>query len=108
MGQLAIEVNGKPYVVGCEDGDEARLKELARMIDAQVRQVSIEVGQLGETRLLLMGALMIADELSEAKLRLERAEAESGHLRQAVDHSQAQVAHALDAAARRIEAITAL
>ena len=58
MSQVTIEVNGRPYVVGCEDGQERRLTELAAQLDAQVRQVAMDVGPLGETRLILMGALV--------------------------------------------------
>ena len=46
MAQLTIEVNGRPYTVGCEDGQERHLEDLARHFDRQVRQVSQEVGQL--------------------------------------------------------------
>ena len=44
MAQLTIDVNGRPYVVGCEDGQEDRLMELARMFDRHVRDVGREVG----------------------------------------------------------------
>ena len=54
MAQVTLSVNGRPYVVGCEDGQEAHLTELAKLFDTQVRQVSQDVGQLGETRLFLM------------------------------------------------------
>ena len=37
MAQISIEVNGRPYAVGCEDGQEAHLMELARLFDHQVR-----------------------------------------------------------------------
>ena len=40
MAQINVEVNGKPYAVGCEDGQEQHLIELARMFDQQVRLVS--------------------------------------------------------------------
>jgi cell division protein ZapA len=105
MAQVTIEVNGRPYVVGCEDGQEANLRELAALFDSQVRQVSSEVGQLGETRLFLMGALLMADELADAKARLARANAELGHVRARQDQAEHRAASALDAAARRIEAL---
>ena len=91
MAQVTIQVNGRPYMVGCEDGQEPHLTELARLFDRQVRQVSQDVGQLGETRLFLMGALLLADELSDMKLRLAHANAEIAAIR------------ALDAAAEKIE-----
>ena len=65
MAQVTIEVNGHPYVVGCEDGQEPHLRELAKLFDVQVRQVSSDVGQLGETRLFLMASLLMADDLYE-------------------------------------------
>ncbi|HEY5072099.1 MAG TPA: cell division protein ZapA [Caulobacteraceae bacterium] len=105
MAQLAIEVNGKPYIVGCEDGHEGRLRELAALIDAQVKQLSRDVGQLGETRLILMGALMLADELSESKARLAAAEAESSSLREERERAESAVASAVESAAQQIEAL---
>ena len=73
MAQVTIEVNGRAYTVGCEDGQEGHLTELARLFDRQVRQVGQEVGQLGETRLFLMGALLLADELADTRMRLAHA-----------------------------------
>ncbi len=105
MAQVTIEVNGRSYVVGCEDGQEANLRELAALFDSQVRQVSSEVGQLGETRLFLMGALLMADELADAKARLARTTAELGQIRAHTDQAEARAAAAVDAAARRIEAL---
>jgi len=72
MAQVTIEVNGRPYVVGCEDGQERRLTELSRMLDAQVRQVARDVGPLGETRLMLMGALVMADDIAELRSQVEQ------------------------------------
>jgi len=105
MAQLTIEVNAKPYVVGCEDGQEAHLRSLAALVDAQVRQVSLDVGQLGETRLMLMGALLMADELTDAKARLAAAEGHLARLEADSGGVQDRAAEALDAAARKIEAM---
>ncbi len=105
MAQLTVEINGKPYVVGCEDGQERRLSELARLFDAQVRQVSESLGQLGDTRLFLMGALLMADELSDAQSRMARAESELARLRLEFAGVEGKAAAALDAAARKIEAL---
>jgi cell division protein ZapA len=99
MAQIDVEVNGRRYPVGCEDGQEEHLQGLARLFDAQVRKIGAHMGQLGETRLFLMGALMLADELAEARGRLDALEAEVRQLK-SVD---AKAAQALDAAARRIE-----
>lgn len=107
MAQVTIEVNGRPYTVGCEDGQENNLVELASLFDRQVRQVSASVGQLGETRLFLMGALLLADELADARARLVRAETELARVQAEATRLETRAANALDAAARRIEGLAA-
>ena len=103
MAQITIQVNDRPYLVGCEDGQENHLRELAKLLDGYVRQLTGEVGQLGETRLFLMGALMMADDLADAKGRLATAQGELGQLRAEHDLLENRAAAALDAAATRIE-----
>jgi cell division protein ZapA len=107
MAQLTIHVNGRPYSVGCEDGQEAHLLEIARLFDRQVRQVSQEVGQLGETRLFLMGALLLADELSDLKLRLAHNQSELARLQNEQTRVEIRAIKAIDAAADRIEKLAA-
>jgi cell division protein ZapA len=107
MAQVTIEVNGRPYTVGCEDGQEANLTELARLFDRQVRQVGQEVGQLGETRLFLMGALLLADELADTRMRLSHATSELGRLQEDQADAETKAARAVDAAARKVEALVA-
>lgn len=107
MAQLTIQVNGRPYIVGCEDGQEAHLLEIARLFDRQVRQVSQDVGQLGETRLFLMGALLLADEMSDLKLRLAHAQSELAKLQAERNRAEIAAIRAIDAAAERIETLAA-
>ena len=103
MAQLSVEVNGRPYAVGCEDGQEAHLLELARMFDHQVRQVSQDMGQLGDTRLFLMGALLLADELADARMRLAALQTEVGRLQTDRSRLETRAVSALESAAKRIE-----
>jgi cell division protein ZapA len=103
MAQINVDVNGRPYAVGCEDGQESHLQELAKMFDHQVRQVSQDMGQLGDTRLFLMGALMLADELYDAKARLAQAQSEVARLQVDRQRIEGRAVSALDAAASRIE-----
>ena len=103
MAQISLEVNGRPYTVGCEDGQEAHLKELARLFDQQVRQVGKDMGQLGDTRLFLMGALLLADELSETKGRLASLQADVARLQADRSRVETRAVLALEGAAKRIE-----
>ncbi len=103
MAQVNVDINGRPYAVGCEDGQEAHLLEIAKLFDHQVRQVSQDMGQLGDTRLFLMGALLLADELYDAKNRLGAMQAELTRLQNERSRVETRAVSALESAAARIE-----
>jgi cell division protein ZapA len=68
MGQIALTLNGRTYRLACGDGEEEeRLQALARHVEEKVDSLSAELGQIGEARLFMMSALLIADELFEAR-----------------------------------------
>src|SRR5579864_5509033 len=108
MAQVTIEINGRPYTVGCEDGQEQHLIELAEHFDRHVRQVGQEVGQLGEARLFLMGGLLLADELADLRARLSQAQAESARAQTEAQRIEARAAMVLDAATQKVERLGAL
>ena len=103
MAQVTVEINGKPYTVGCEDGQEGHLRELAALFDRQVRIVAQEVGPLGDTRLMLMGALLLSDELSDARARLSHAQADLSRVQSDYARAESRAVTALESAAKRIE-----
>ena len=107
MAQVTIKVNGHDYVVGCEDGQERRLAELAASVDAQVRQVARDVGALGETRLMLMGALVMADDIAELRGEITTLKIELAELKSEQDRAERTAVAALDAAAARIDKLVA-
>ena len=99
MATVTVEINGRPYAVGCADGQEERVRILAKQFDGHVRQVSAEVGHVGELRLFLMAGLMLADELHEVRLGNPVGPTE------AAPASSDGVAEALNAVAARLEKI---
>ena len=107
MAQINVEVNGRPYAVGCEDGQESHLLELARMFDKQVRHVSEDMGQLGDTRLFLMGALLLADELADIRARLAAVQGEMTRLQADRSRLETRAVAALESAAQKIEKLAA-
>jgi cell division protein ZapA len=112
MGQVTVLINDRAYTVACGDGEEDHLKDLAAHINRHVSELSRDVGQVGETRLLLMASLMVADELAEAQQKVRILEADIEQLTQtriaALERSREAedlLADVLDNAARRIEDI---
>ncbi|CAN5258797.1 cell division protein ZapA [soil metagenome] len=71
MATVTVDINGRPYAVGCADGQEERVRILARQFDSNVRTVAGDVGHVGDLRLFLMAALLLADELHEARQALQ-------------------------------------
>ena len=113
MSQVNVTINGRQFRMACENGEEARLTRLAEELDGRIRQLRASFGEIGDTRLTVMAALALADELSEVKERLRRLEPELATLQEAsvvsADHAQATqaaVVAALNAAAERIESLT--
>ena len=97
MAQVEVQVNGQPYLVACEDGQEARLAELAQVIDAEVRDLVRQVGQVGQARLLLMTCLQAMDEL--IRLRDELDARRTGSTEEAMADQIEQMAQRLEAIA---------
>jgi cell division protein ZapA len=107
MAEVSIRVNGRLYPVGCEDGQEQHVRALAEMFDRHVAQVAHDVGQLGETRLFLMGALLMADELAEMRGRLAAASADLAKAESEKTRAEGRAVAALEQAARTIESLAA-
>ncbi len=113
MSQVTVTINGRQFRMACEDGQEGHLKRLAEDIDRRIDGLRSRFGEIGDTRLTVMAALTVADELSDVTGRLNKIEQELASLQDArvasADHAkatQAAVAAALNSAAERIEGIT--
>lgn len=101
MPQVSVIINGRAYPVACDEGQEQRIRDLARVIDGKVGTFARQLGQAGEARLLVMAALVLADELVEANEALN-------HMRaQPAGPDGAAAADGIDQLAARIEAVAA-
>jgi len=110
MPLVNVMVNSRAYTIACDEGEDEHLKELAAHVDAKVRELLGSVGQVGDQKLLLMAAVLITDELFEARARLDGQARKEGELSTAqaelgarVSKSQEVAADALEAAAARLE-----
>ncbi len=65
MAQVTIKINGYAYTVGCEDGQEPHLQAMAGVIEARIDSVKALGGQSGEARMLVLAALLMADQLHD-------------------------------------------
>jgi cell division protein ZapA len=114
MPLVNVMVNNRAYTIACDDGEEEHLKELAAHVDVKAREVPASVGQVGDGRMLLMAALLIADEHHDLAAKVaagaQAANASSGekqnlHLR--AEQAESQAADVLESAAKKLEDIAA-
>ncbi|MFD1611732.1 cell division protein ZapA [Sphingomonas tabacisoli] len=67
MAEVTIEVGGRRYDVTCRDGEEPQLRRLAMVVDQKAEQARSAVGNANESRLLLLAALLLADEVQDLR-----------------------------------------
>jgi cell division protein ZapA len=113
MAQVSVTINGRQFRMACEEGEEPRLTRLAEDLDQRISRLRERFGEIGDTRLTVMAALTLADELSDTKERFQAIESELAKLQDTALTSaeRTQTTHtaivaALNAAAERIENIT--
>jgi cell division protein ZapA len=99
VGQLTINVNGHHYTIGCGDGEEERLRSLAKELSGRMDELVAEVGQVGDARLLVMLNLLMLDEMEESRGAM--APAGGG------DGGEDRAAVVLESLAARIETLAA-
>ena len=67
MPQVEVVINGRDYQVACGDGEEEHVRRLLGMISGHVDQLANDVGQVGQSKLMLFAALVMADEMDEMR-----------------------------------------
>lgn len=94
MAEVRVDVGGRTYPLACKDGEEELIRRLAGIVDEKAKALTAQLGYLPEVRLLLMSAIMIADEQGGGEVS-------------AAPAADERVTDALAAAAERVEAIAA-
>ena len=62
MANVNIKFNNKDYLLSCDDGQEENLKELANHLDAKYNELKKNLGNIGESKLLLITAIQMVDD----------------------------------------------
>jgi cell division protein ZapA len=110
MPLVNVTVNQRTYAIACDEGEEEHLGELAAYVDTKVEDLLKTVGQVGEQRLLLMAALLIADTHFEKLALLEKRSSEIAALTESKENLARRLAQleeqavvALDGATNRLD-----
>lgn len=110
MAEVSVTINGRVYRMACDPGQEDHLARLGRELDQRISQLRESFGEIGDTRLAVMAAIMVADELAELKRRLRAADQEIQSLKDARERAaqrneegERAIADILENTAERIE-----
>ena len=71
MVNVNIKFNGKDYLLSCDTGQEDNLKELASYLDNKYNELKKDLGNIGESKLLLISAIKIIDEFFDLKKKVD-------------------------------------
>lgn len=75
MAQVTVRINGFAYTIGCQDGEEAHLEAMADEVESRIESIKAGAGPSGESRMLVMASLLMADDLYELRKQLKAAQA---------------------------------
>ena len=104
MSDVSLEVGGRRYTVACADGQEAHVQRLASVIDGKLGTMGANLSSQ-EAKNLLFAALLLADELDEAKKAATppSPSTESGFDSERLANQLERIAGALENAAQVLE-----
>ena len=71
MANVNIKFNGKEFLLSCDDGQEEHLEELALYLNEKFKNLKNSLGNIGESKLLLITSITILDEYYETKKKID-------------------------------------
>ena len=67
MADVNISINGRIYEIGCDQGQEGRIVDLAAYIDSRLQQIARSGAAYNDAHLMVLTTLVLADELFELR-----------------------------------------
>jgi cell division protein ZapA len=110
MSQVTVTIAGHTYRIACGSGEERHLEGLAALFDAKIEEMRASFGEIGDLRLHVMAAITLADEMVEARRRVEALQQEIVQLKAGASSgsghppgAEARMAETIEKIAERIE-----
>ncbi|WP_425229868.1 cell division protein ZapA [Sphingomonas sp.] len=100
MAEVVLQIGGRAFPVACRDGEEARVRDLGRLLEERWPAAQRAAGGVNPERAMFFVALLLADALDETQSRPPAGAAMS-------EGALARVAARLEALADTLEQATA-
>jgi len=107
LAHVTIKLNGYSYTVGCEDGQEQHLMAMADQVESRIESIKKLGGSSGEARLLVLTALLLADEIHDMRIEMDALRATAAHPPPPPAKSEAETNRRIRKLAARAEQIAA-
>jgi cell division protein ZapA len=72
MVNVTIKFNHRDYILSCEDGQEQELEKLALNLSEKFEKLKRDLGNIGESKLLLISSIQCIDEIFTIKDSVEK------------------------------------
>lgn len=111
MGEVSLAIHGRNYGVACDDGQEPRVSKLGVYVDRRLREIAAAGAASNESHLLVLTAIVLADEIQELREMLQNAKANSNieppvPVQQGISREEEeQIVEAIDHLASRINTV---
>ena len=80
MANVNIKFNGKEYLLSCDDGQENNLRELALNLNKRFNEIKLSLGNIGESKLLLISSIKIIDDYQDLLKKIDKKKEEFNQL----------------------------
>ena len=71
MANVNVKFNNKEYLLSCDEGQEENLIELANYLDSKYNNLKKNLGNIGESKLLLIAAIQMVDDYFDLKKKVD-------------------------------------
>jgi len=72
MVNVTVKFNQRDYILSCEDGQEQELEKLALNLNEKFEKLKHDLGNIGESKLLLISSIQCIDEIFTIKGSVEK------------------------------------
>ena len=72
MVNVTVKFNQRDYILSCEDGQEHELEKLALNLNEKFEKLKRDLGNIGESKLLLISSIQCIDEIFTMKDSVEK------------------------------------
>ena len=72
MVNVTVKFNSRDYILSCEDGQEQELEKLSLHLNEKFEKLKNDLGNIGESKLLLISSIQVIDEMFTIKESIEK------------------------------------